>query len=634
MKKSIIIVFTALCVGYGTFAQIKDTVHLHPIDITANKSSFQIKEQFNSGKKNQYFDSLNNFSNIGAPITSLLNYQSGLFVKDYGPGAINTISLRGGNAQQTAILWQGININNPMLGQSDLSQMPAGLFEQQSVEYGSATALWGSGAINGALKLQSNLIQDVKEQIQLTYRYGSFNTHHFLSKVLLNASKFKFQIKPYMQSSDNNYFIGDSLRLKNAAFNSRGMVSDFLFQINRHHKITFNTWYHQGSRLLPNTYYNTNTYATQQDRNFRNVLEHIYSDRRLSIATRAVYLQDNIDYANKYTYVDSKSKVHTLMWEENANYQRNQNMNILFGYQWTYNLAVTNNYLNNQALSKYAMYAGLNYIFKKTSTYITFRKEFSNLFSNIPFTGNIGTEYELMRFLKIKTQASLFYRMPTLNDLFWKDGGDINLKPERGYQYEGGLYFQYRISNFNFKSEMTAFNKLTNNWILWVPKSNGTSSPMNIATVWSRGTETDNYILFVKNKYKIKLQVNSAYIISTVQASAINNDASIGRQLIYTPRYNINGSFSFQYANVYTQYFYQYIGYRFTSSDNLQWLEPYQVSNIVLGYTLKKSNHVINISTGINNLFNIQYMVVLQRPMPGRNYFITINYQYHKPKNQ
>src|SRR5690242_16953941 len=70
-----------------------------------------------------------------------------LYLKSYGNNQLSTISIRGTTASQTAVLWNGININSPTLGQSDLALLPLYLFDELSIRYGGSSALYGSDAI-------------------------------------------------------------------------------------------------------------------------------------------------------------------------------------------------------------------------------------------------------------------------------------------------------------------------------------------------------------------------------------------------------------------------------------------------------------------------------------------------------
>ena len=62
-----------------------------------------------------------------------LKRRTSIFIKDYGPSGITTLSFRGGSAAQSSLIWEGVNIQNPQLGQADLSLFPISFMDQLDV---------------------------------------------------------------------------------------------------------------------------------------------------------------------------------------------------------------------------------------------------------------------------------------------------------------------------------------------------------------------------------------------------------------------------------------------------------------------------------------------------------------------
>ena len=610
---------------FSVWAQsVPDTVPLSSVDIIASPVSFKNKT-FDAGKKIQTLDSISKEVFVLNPLSDILNYQTAVFVKNYAPGSISSTSIRGGNAQQTMVLWNGVSINHPMLGQADFSQYPSGLFDDLSIEYGPSSALWGSSAVNATIQLYNTFAHQKK--INLRYRRSSFNTHSIAMRINQGVHKFSMYAKPYFIVSQNNYKIGDSMELKNAHYIHKGLISGIEYAIHTHHRLQWHIWYNHYNRQLPNNYFFNNHAAHQMDKNIRSVLAYNFFDKKWKSSMRLAYLYDQLNYNDSLARINSYSHVHTWQNEENVWYDMRHNLQIFAGHQWVQHFAITNNYLSNKILSRHALFAGLQHQTNSLKYTFIVRKEWANIQSAIPITGNIGASYQIHPFVSLKTQSSLFYRLPTLNDLYWRGSGNPSLKPESGYHYEIGTVLRIPVQKWcsDIHSEITAFFKYTNNWIIWLPGNHAQPVPANIAAVWSRGTETDNYWLYQHVKTKIKLGVHTAYILSTIEKSTIANDASLGRQLIYTPRYNINGYGQVQIHHSFAMLTYQYVGYRFTTSDNLQWLEPYYIMNISVGQKFSFKYLAIQCITSIHNLLNTSYMIVTQRPMPGRSYSIQIN---------
>ncbi len=88
-------------------------------------------------------------------LTEVLNETTPLFIKYYGSGGTATSSFRGTSAGHTQVTWNGININDPMLGQSDFSLIPSGMIDNVMISFGGASMDLGNGAIGGIINLEN-----------------------------------------------------------------------------------------------------------------------------------------------------------------------------------------------------------------------------------------------------------------------------------------------------------------------------------------------------------------------------------------------------------------------------------------------------------------------------------------------
>ncbi|MCX7729381.1 MAG: TonB-dependent receptor, partial [Bacteroidia bacterium] len=435
-------ILCSLLFFYSGFGQtLKDTIHLSEIEISP--SLFTLKDKsFESGKKIEHTDTLLKKIFLLNALSDALNFQTSVFVKNYAPGGIGTASIRGGNASQTSVLWNGININHPMLGQSDFSQLSVSLFDNISVEYGASSSLWGSGAMNGSIRLENNF--SLKEKFLFSYRRGSFNSNYWFGKFNSSIKNIKYYVSGNLQSSENNYSIGDSIQLKYAKFNMQDWNAGISYAFKNFHRISYHFWVHNGKNNQPNNYLNA-TYATLlTNQNIRNVVDYLFQEKSLKIGIKAAYLIDNLNYTDSVANINSKSKVHTVQTEENIYKPLTKNSQIVFGHQWVYNYAITNNYLNNSFINRHSVFIGYEHIIRKLAFNAIVRKEWANIAADIPLTSNVGVSYTIFRPFRLKAQLSKFYRLPTMNDLYWKGSRNQNLKPEDGYCYEGGIVIHYQ----------------------------------------------------------------------------------------------------------------------------------------------------------------------------------------------
>ena len=220
------------------------------------------------------------------------------------------------------------------------------------------------------------------------------------------------------------------------------------------------------------------------------------------------------------------------------------------------------------------------------------------------------------------------YRVPTLNELYYDPGGNASLKPEQGWNQDAGYTIKARLGKLNFFHDLSVFNRDIHDWIIWLGGAIWT--PHNIAEVHSRGVETENNLSYTVGKCQLHLGVNTAYVIATTVSSYIPNDGSIGRQIPYTPRYNGQGNIGFTYNKITINYNETYTGYRFITTDESEYLPPYQTGNIQLMYQAIIQKHPFQLTAQCNNIWTHNTKVVAGRPMPGINWLAVLRQIYYR----
>ncbi|PBQ31159.1 hypothetical protein CNR22_05060 [Sphingobacteriaceae bacterium] len=606
----------------------QDTISFESIEISARKI-----ELSQVGKKTETIDSLAKEQFKYTSLADLLSYNSSVFIKSYGPGQLATTAFRGGNASQTAILWNGFNLQNAMLGQSDLALIPSFLFENITIEYGGSSSLWGSGAIGGSIHLKTNSVFGEGVSSLISLGAASFGAANIAAGFLVSKKRFVSSTKVYMNNSRNDFKYRDTLdkenpdkRQKDAEYNFKGLMQEFKFLVNSKQLITVNAWVNTNQRHLPNytSLYRSKTY--QRDDAMRLTGNWTYADQKFKSIIRGAYFIDKINYDDSISQIFSKSKARTLMLENENYFNLGEKSLLSLAATVLSSSANADNYSDEKSLSRVSLVIGNKTTFFKDKllTYISARAEYFSV-GTLPVTGNMALDYKLTKSITVKLNAAKVYRQPTLNELYWLPGGNINLNPEQGFTYEGALSYSKQLKAFYVFVSGSAYSRMIDNWILWVPGANGNPSPVNIQKVWSRGTETSWKLSYHKNKFRTGVAVITAYVLSTVELNAQLNDNTRGKQLIYTPRYTLNGSLFAGYENFDLSFYNQYAGYRFTSSDNLNWLQPYTISSLRANYKLNFKDISANLFIACNNIFNKNYQVMAGRSTPLRNYEIGIS---------
>ena len=319
---------------------------------------------------------------------------------------------------------------------------------------------------------------------------------------------------------------------------------------------------------------------------------------------RSAYFNEALKYKDADFSKLSENKSQTFINEILMNRSIGRNIWIL-GANNTYAKSYSIDFSELHPIqNKMALFSSFQYVNKKANfvAVASVRQEWINT-NQVPLTWSFGVDYYLTKWLKTKANAAKVYRIPTINDLFWKEGGNQNLLPENGYAFESGLMLMIPKNKkiYSLTFELTAFSRQIENWIIWLP-SGSFWSPQNLMLVWSRGIETNTSYQYNGKQIKLFSNFKTSYVLSENTASELNSDASLNKQLIYVPLYT--GQYN----------------YGVTSSDHSQYLEPYFMNNVNLSYQINFKKVNVDLQFQINNLLNTNYQVLAARPMPGIHY--------------
>jgi iron complex outermembrane receptor protein len=138
-------------------------------------------------------------------LAALLNYNSPVYFKENGPGMVASPSFRGTTAQQTTVIWNGININSQFNGQTDFNTITAKDFNAISVRSGGGSVIYGSSAIGGSIHLNNDLRFEKRFENAMAVDYGSFNTLGANYRLDAGSDAIAMQIGLSHNSSDNDF---------------------------------------------------------------------------------------------------------------------------------------------------------------------------------------------------------------------------------------------------------------------------------------------------------------------------------------------------------------------------------------------------------------------------------------------
>lgn len=618
------ILFNAYVVGQV----LEDTVRLNEVEVAAPRLV-----GVNVGAHVVVLDSATMARHANNDLGTLLTNESSVFIKNYGPGSLATTAFRGGSASHTAVLWNGFNIGSPMNGQLDLSLVPVFAANDVRIEHGGATALWGSGAVGGTIHLNDlpRFGRGVHAEAGLSF--GSFTDRRQQVKVSLANARWSASLGVYNVYARNDFEFsesenGSTRRQENAQMEQRGLVAQVHHQLNARQRITLGYWFQDSERGIPPTLHQASSSAEQRDASHRITAGWRYFTKQSMFQVRgAMFHEDLLWFPFGDTAVASRSN--TSIGEVEWRYRPQRGHLLHVGLHATHASAISDGYPDRPEQLRTAIFGAYTFTTRneRWSLSASVRQERMDE-RQVPFTGSVGAEVKLAKGVRGKANASKLYRVPTFNDLYWVPGGVRELKPEEGQGAEIGIAVDRTARGVVVKADATTYSRTMDQWIIWLPGALYWS-PQNLMRVWSRGVETSVYCSIPLERTKLILGVNTDHVVSTNQRAKGADDASVDKQLIYTPMYSgrlrlgmERGGFSMTCAAVYT-------GYRYTSTDNRSYLEPYTVVNAWMAYTFKVGERGrLSVDAQGNNLFDVRYQVVADRPMPLRNFRIGVRYQF------
>ncbi len=581
------------------------------------------------------------YDDISSSLGDVLTRNSTLYIKDYGKGQLNSISFRGTGASQTQLYWNGFLVNAPTLGQSDLSLFPTFFNDEVQLHYGHSSMVDGSGGLGGSIQINNRSNFKVGLSTEIMQEVASFGNYTTAAKLNWTNSKQNFtnQVKLYRSTGVNDFKFIDlskadrpKVKQQNNEVVQEGLQYQLGF-IKRRNRFNATAFYFNSRRNLPTIIGASYKGESQWDEHFRSQIDYKRDglfNNRLLLNPKLGYFVENSIYKDSSSGLISKAQTISIQP------QLITKLNLRKGKWLVANITANNSIANSDGFEdkkiirqEYAIMTKWEHVMKRVGYNIMLRQAVIDT-DYTPFTYAVGLLYRLKNYddrFTFKTSFAKNFRYPTLNDLYWRTGGNINLLPEEGYS--GELGFEGKLPNYTFK--LNGFYGKIDNWIQWVPGLGNFWSPQNIKSVENSGIEASfDYKRTVKQlNVDCFMGLDYAYTNSIVKVSEIGNDLSVGKQLIYVPKHKLNIN-----AKVVTDYVTISASQQFTSrvyidATNSIYLPGYMPANIMLSSKLFIKKYAVELNLAAKNIFDEPYHVVANRPVPGRNYSLTVRFSYN-----
>ena len=627
------------------------------------------------GVQKTEFDSLALKETVALSMADVLTFNSSVFVKSYGRATLSTVAFRGTSPSHTQVTWNGMRINNPMLGMTDFSTIPSYFIDKASLLHGTSSVNETGGGLGGLVKLAT--VADVDSGLHLQYvqGIGSFKTFDEFARITYGSRRWSVSTRVVYSSSPNDYryvnrdkkvniydddknIIGQyhpTERNRSGSYKDFHALQEVSYRISQRDRLGLNLWYVNSNRELPML---TTDYGEERDfenrqreQTLRAVVNWDHNHRKWKLGLRGGYIHTWMAYdykrevaeGNMASMTRSRSRVNTFYGQAEGEFSpaekwfftagvsahqhfvRSQDRNIILqdGDKAIVGYDQGRIELSASASAKWQPLErlGVSAVVRQEM----FGDRVAPVIPALFVDGLVSRRGNVM----LKSSVSRNHKFPTLNDLYFLPGGNPDLKNESGWTYDAGASFDIGWSRpfpVSAGGSVTWFDSRIDDWIIWLPTTKGFFSPRNVKRVHAYGIEGRLNVAFESIKDWV-FDVNGSYSWTpsiNVGEKMSPADRSVGKQLPYVPRHSASLTGRLTWRSWSFLYKWAYYSERYTMSSNdytiTGHLPQYFMSNVSLEKKLILKVADLQLKLAVNNLFDEDYLSVLSRPMPGINF--------------
>ncbi|MBQ8545106.1 MAG: TonB-dependent receptor plug domain-containing protein [Alistipes sp.] len=672
MKRIFHILTLLLLLPCSLFAQnewSRRTIDIDEVTVVGNRPMKEI------GLQQTKLDSALLKENISLSIADVLTFNSSIFVKSYGRATLSTVAFRGTEASHTQVTWNGMRINNPMLGMVDFSMIPSYFIDDASLLHGSSSVNETGGGLGGAVKLSTKAADAEGFGLQYIQGVGSFQTFDEFLRLTYGNTHWQLSTRVAYSSSPNEYkftnrekkeniydedknIIGQyypTTRNRSGAYKDLHILQEAYYNTGRGDRIGLSAWYINSNRELPTLtvdYGSDKAFENRQrEQTFRGILswDHLRSDWKVGAKAGYTFSWMPYDYKRDVgngtmaSMIRARNRVSTVYGQVEGEYY--------VGKKWLFTASLSayqhfaqnrdKNIITTEGDSRVVGYdkarvelsGAVSAKWKpieRLGATLTLREDMFGR-DHSPIIPALFVDGVLSKRGNIVAKASVSrnYRFPTLNDLYFLPGGNKDLRKESGWSYDAGLSFAIgKSQSYSLSGSATWFESRIHDWIIWLPSPMGYYKPSNIALVHSYGVELKaDFAVQLGQDWRMDVNATYSWTPSIDYGENLSEaDRSYGKQLVYIPLHSAAATAALKWRSWSLLYKWCYYSERYTMSSNdimlTGKLPEYFMNNLSLEKGFSTLWADLTLKGSVNNLFDEEYMSVLSRPMPGINFEI------------
>ena len=568
-----------------------------------------------------------------------------------GPGGTANVRIRGGSSRQTLVLIDGAIVNSATSGDFNFAHLTIDNIEKIEIVRGAQSTLWGADAMGGVINITTKRGQGLLKAGAF-FEYGSFNTLREGGHVSGSKGPVDFslalsrwdttgisQINDRRGASERDAYrnwqassrVGVALpsegrldfnfRWWNGSVNvdSSSGPSDVINYRNESERFIFSGKYQQ-----PLTDWWTHALTLSRSQN--TLLDDPGTLQRNVVTgmTRVPFGSGN----------PNEIRVAANRIESQHDFRLNQYVTLTAGYQFREQTGENEggfSPFSEKIISSHAGFGQMQLnLFDRFFATAGVRHDSFNTFGDAATYRVTGGYLVKETNTKIRSSYATGFRAPTVNELFWPDFGNPDLKPEQSQSFDVGIdqtLFADRVTisgGYFWNRYRDLIQTIQSAAVCGTGPFGANYCPINVASAKSQGWEgMVNVVLVQEQPWMKRLELKGQY------TRTLTRDLMTGTRLRRWPVDQASLSVLYEpIDDISTIIDFRFVGLQFNDGHNIQRVDSFEVVNVAVNYDLSDQFQAY---VRVDNLFDEEYEEILFFGTPGRSVFGGIRANFDLP---
>jgi len=460
---------------------------------------------------------------------------------------------------------------------------------------GPASAVYGTNAFGGVINIITKKLPTSGFNTNVKVSFGSYNTQNYLLQHAGNLGKFQYFISGALNKSDGHR--------ENSNFNGQNYAVKLGYQINSNFKLTFN------SSVSPYEFNDPGPLGIDLNGYFdhgeitRSSLD-LTLNNEFNVTDGTIKLHGNFGRHNLSDGWKSDDQTNGLLAFQNFKLPYEIQTTVGFDIKRYGGTAESNgNKFGTFFNDELAAYLHVQKIFVKKLVVATGIRLEDNSHFGQEWIPKFGVVYHPFSKTAIRSTVAKGFRTPSIKDLYLFPPANKDLKPEQLWNYEFG-FNQYIGQNFSI--DVCGYYYKGDQLIQTMMIAPGQPQNLNVGKNEAKGFELSLQAEPMKN---LSANLSYSYLDSKEDIPFAPNKFN------FFINYQINKFNITFYGEYITNLFASYQLNQMPPKTTIEKMTNYTLTHFKLDYNIMKN---INISLGIENLFDEFYEILKGYPMPGR----------------